>query len=177
MMAGMGYDIIDADAIAHEVLDIQSREIEEIFGSGVITEGKVDRKALGAIVFADSQQRKKLEELVHPLIQRKIENISSILDELKKPYLIDIPLFYERGSYSIEKVIVVYVPRDLQINRLMQRNGLSKVEALQRIGAQMDIQQKRAGATYLIDNTGDLKHLRQECKRVDGEITSDFVNI
>ncbi len=168
------YDIIDADTIAHEVLEIEKSAIADMFGSNLIVDGRVDRKALGAIVFADKTQRKRLEELLHPLIRFEISKRAKELERLQKPYLIDIPLFFERGDYPIGKTLVVYAPRVLQISRLMERNGFSKSEALQRIEAQMDIEHKRSKATYLIENTGDLEELEDACRRVDNKIRVDF---
>jgi dephospho-CoA kinase len=175
-MERLGLRVIDADTIAHRVLDVQSRHIAEMFGNDIVHGGRVDRKALGSIVFSDEVERKKLEGLLHPLIQQEIEAQASKLDKLGEPYLIDIPLFYERNTYPISRVLVVHAPKKLQITRLMERNGLSKTEALQRIGAQMDIEQKRDKTTYLIDNTGDLEQLKRECRRVYTEIVTDFAD-
>ena len=161
-----GYDIVDADTIAHEVLEREQDAIAGLFGNGVIREGHVDRKALGAIVFADAAKRRELEALLHPGIEARIAQQARELDTLRRPYLIDIPLFYEREAYPIERVIVVYAPRELQLRRLMARNGLSEAEARQRLDAQMDIEIKRQRATWVIDNTHDLAHLYAECERV-----------
>ena len=166
IFAGLGFAIIDADTIAHTVLDGQSTAIGDMFGLDLIHENRVDRKALGRIVFADVQKRRELEALLHPLIEEEIASQAAIEETRGKPYLIDIPLFYERAAYPIEQVAVVYAPRELQIARLMAREGLSEVEALQRLDAQMDIEEKRLRATWVIDNTGDRAALERECERV-----------
>ena len=163
----MGFPVIDADTIAHEVLEQEREAVARIFGPRVIAaDGRVDRPALGAIVFADAERRRELEGLLHPKIEARIVQEAAALDALERPYLIDIPLFYEREAYPIERVIVVYAPRALQLRRLMARNGLSETEALRRIEAQMDIETKRRRATWVIDNTRDLPHLHAECERV-----------
>ena len=162
-----GFPIIDADTIAHEVLEQEREAVARLFGPQVIAaDGRVDRPALGTIVFGDAERRRELEGLLHPKIEARIAQEADALDALAQPYLIDIPLFYEREAYPIERVIVVYAPRALQLRRLMARNGLSETEALQRLDAQMDIETKRQRATWVIDNTRDLPHLQRECERV-----------
>jgi len=170
----LGFRFIDADTIAHAVLDAQHAAVAERFGAELVTEGKVDRKRLGAMIFADPQKRRELEALLHPLIEEAIRAQAQKQDALGKPYLIDIPLFFERGAYPIERSVVVYAPAQTQLKRLMEREGFSEAEALQRIEAQMDIEAKRAQATWVIDNTGDLAHLQAECERVKGLILQDF---
>ena len=168
-----GLRIIDADAIARQMLDAESDAISKLFGKEYIVNGKVDRKALGRLVFFDKDARKKLEELLHPKIRAEIERQSSEHDRLKGPYIVDIPLFYETGNYPIEKVIVVYAPREIQKIRLMDREGLSDEEAEARLNAQIDIEEKRKLATWVIDNSKNLKHLQQETEQIFNKITKN----
>ena len=171
----LGFRIIDADAIAHEMLDREAAQIAELFGRDCLeAEGRVDRKALGARVFADPAQRKRLEALLHPPIRREIARQSQEQERLGRPYLIDIPLFYETGDYPVDKVAVVYAPRSLQLERLKKREGLSEEESLRRLEAQIDIEAKRRQATWVLDNRGDLKQLQQECERFKEEILQTF---
>ena len=170
-----GFKIIDADKIAHEVLDSQYQKIIEMFGEKFVKGDIVDRKALGAVVFADESKRKMLESLLHPLIYKEIERQCEELDKLKKPYLVDIPLFFETKRYPIKKSLVVYATKEQQLNRLMQRDGYNTQNALQRIGAQMPIDEKRDKATYVIDNRGDLAQLESECKRAMEMIRNEDV--
>ncbi len=166
-----GFRIIDADKIAHRVLESSHAEIAKLFGGEYIVDGKVDRKKLGALVFANRQKRLELEAIVHPKIKAEIEQQAKKQESFGKPYLIDIPLFFEReGAYDIEKVIVVYAPKEIQLQRLMSRDALSEEEALLRINAQLPIEQKREKATFVIDNSKDLLHLQKECERVKKEI-------
>ncbi len=167
-----GFEIIDADRVAHHTLDTQILKIAEIFGEIYIVDGKVDRKALGKLVFSDIQKRQALESLLHPLIQSEITSQAKALDRLEKPYLIDIPLFFELNRYAIKRSIVVYAPRQIQLERLMQREGYTQAEAQSRIDTQMDIEQKRALATWVIDNSGDREQLKKECQRVRDLILS-----
>ncbi len=170
-----GFEIIDADSIAHEVLNQQHQEVTALFGENLVHKGKVDRKALGAIVFSDASKRKDLERLLHPLIYRKIEAYAIELDTKREVYLIDIPLFFETNRYPIEKSVVVYTPQEIQIKRLMQRDNASKDTALKRIATQIAIEEKVKKASYVIDNSGTLSELERECKRVKDEILKDFL--
>jgi len=169
-----GFTVIDADRIAHEILEKQQESIGQLFGRNLIVEGNVDRKALGRIIFADNQKRKKLEALLHPLIFDEIKRLSIEEEKLKKPYLVDIPLFFENERYSIEKSLVVYAPKAIQLKRLMLRDGYNEQEALQRIETQIDVEEKRKRATYIIDNRDDLVALKHECVRVKEKIEKDF---
>lgn len=169
-----GFHVIDADSVAHQVLDEQHQAIAKAFGEKYVRNGKVDRKSLGNMIFADQQKRKVLEELLHPLIYAKIAEESTLLDKRAEPYIVDIPLFFEGGRYAIENVIVVYAKKQQQLKRLMQREGYSEEEALLRIDAQIDIEEKRKNATYIIDNSGNLKQLQYETERIREEILGDF---
>jgi len=169
-----GFTVIDADSIAHQVLNDAAEDVVELFGEEVLYESGVNRKALGAIVFQDVQKRKALEALLHPLIYKKILQLSQKEDKKKKPYLIDIPLFFETGRYNTCRVIVVYATQSQQIERGMQRDQLPYKEILRRISAQIDIEEKCSKATYLIDNSGDETQLYRESMRIINEIKKDF---
>ena len=170
-----GFHVIDADSVAHQVLDEQHQAIAKEFGEQFVKDEKVDRKLLGSMIFADKEKRKILEELLHPLIYARIAEKSTLLDKRAEPYIVDIPLFFEGGRYAIENVIVVYAKKEQQLKRLMQREGYSEEEALSRINAQIDIEEKRKNATYVIDNSSDLKQLQYETERIREEILGDFL--
>jgi dephospho-CoA kinase len=173
LLKDAGFHIIDADQIAHQILEEQHQSIADMFGETLVSEGKVDRKALGAIVFSDSNKRKALESLLHPLIYKEIERLSVEQDKLGKPYFIDIPLFFEGGRYPIEKSLVIYTTEEQQLERLMHRESYTKEEALKRIQTQIPVEKKRELATYVIDNSGTLTQLEKECERVKREILND----
>ena len=159
-----GIRVIDADTIAHTLLDAHHDWVAQTFGAEYVCKGEVDRKALGTLVFNDNEQKSVLEQFLHPKIREEIEKQSLQQDRFEFPYLIDIPLFFEKKGYDIEEAVVVYTPREIQLERFMKRNGFSRSESLQRMALQMDIEKKRRRATYVIDNSGDLKHLQQECE-------------
>ena len=175
LLSLLGFRIIDADKIAHEVLEEMAPKIAEHFGEEcLLPDGSVDRKALGARVFADPSERQALEALVHPLIREEIARLSEEQERFGKPYLIDIPLFFETGDYPVERTVVVYAPRETQLRRLMEREGMEEAEALRRLDAQIDIEEKRRRATWILDNSGDLSQLSAECERIKGEILKAF---
>ncbi|WP_456403752.1 dephospho-CoA kinase [Hydrogenimonas sp.] len=168
-----GLRIIDADAVARDLLQREADAVGELFGPEYVSGGTVDRKALARLIFSDKEARERLEALLHPKIREEIERLSEAQDRLGGPYIVDIPLFYETGAYPIEKVIVVYAPREVQKRRLIEREGLTEEEAEARLNAQIDIEEKRRRADYLIDNSGNLKQLQRECERVFDEITGN----
>ena len=169
-----GFHLIDADSVAHDVLDEEQEAVAKMFGEAFVKEGKVDRKSLGSIIFEDQEKRKALEGLLHPLIYAKIAEKATKLDKRAEPYIVDIPLFFEGGRYAIDKVIVVYAHKEQQLKRLMEREGYSEEEALSRIDAQIDIEENRENSTYVIDNSGNLNQLKYETERIREEILGDL---
>ncbi|MEA3521901.1 MAG: dephospho-CoA kinase [Campylobacterota bacterium] len=159
-----GLRVIDADIISHKILDANTAWVSENFGDEFIKSSKVNRTELGKIVFSNSEAKAKLEAFLHPKIRAEIEAQSIKQDGFKFPYLIDIPLFFENSSYDIKDSVVVYTPKEIQLERFIKRNGFSQEESLRRIASQMDIEEKKKRATWLIDNSGKLKHLQQECE-------------
>ena len=162
LLALNGMRVIDADTISHEILDDSLEWVRETFGDEYINGTKVDRSKLGSYIFSHPVAKKTLEAYLHPKIQAEIEKRSEKQDKFKFPYLIDIPLFFENSNYDIKESVVVYTPADIQLERFMKRNGYSKEESLQRIDSQMPIDEKRQKATWIIDNSKNLKHLQNE---------------
>jgi len=170
-----GFYVIDADKIAHMILDKHKEDISDLFGSKYIVDNKVDRKALGGLIFSEPKEKLRLEKLLHPLIFSEIESLATEQDKERKAYIVDIPLFFEsKGRYPIKKSILVYTPKDIQLERLMKRDSSTNKEAQQRIDSQISIEEKKALSTYLIDNSKDLKNLQQECVRVKEKLLIDI---
>ena len=165
-----GFLTIDADVIAHRLLDENSNKIAAMFGEQYVQNGKVLRKELGKIIFSNEENKLKLEALLHPLIKEQIIKESKIFEEQNKPYFVDIPLFFEKMSYPIPKSLVIYTPKELQIQRLMKRDNIDENETKLKISNQMDIEEKRKLADMVIDNSQNLKHLQNEVERIIGEI-------
>jgi len=170
-----GMRVIDADSISHEILDASYAWVKENFGEEFVNGSKVNRAKLGSLMFSNSEAKKKLEEFLHPKIRDEIEKRSIKQDSFKFPYLIDIPLFFENGAYDIKESVVVYTPPDIQLERFMKRNGYSKEESLKRINSQMSIEEKRAKATWVIDNSKNLKHLQKECEEFVDKIKAKYL--
>lgn len=164
LMGLNGLRIIDADAISHQILDENSAWVAAHFGAEFVSGGTVLRAELGKMIFANAEAKKELERFLHPKIRAAIEDASEKQDRFEYPYLIDIPLFFETGSYPIKDSVVVYTPKEVQLDRFMKRNGFSREESMRRIESQMDIDEKRSRATWVIDNSSNLKHLQQECE-------------
>ena len=178
-----GFEIIDADKISHCVLDRCAAQVAEIFGAQYVVQKDVqvkfdasrdeenltdsrtfvDRKKLGELVFKNPAELTKLEALLHPKIMAEILSQAQALEAKGKIYFVDIPLFFEGKRYEFfDKVAVVYAPKDTLIARVMKRNGLDHATAKHRVELQADIEQKRAMADFVIDNSGDLENLRRE---------------
>ena len=193
LLRDRGFEIIDADRISHCVLDRCAAQVAEIFGTQYVVQKDaqaknlsshvefddsrdeenlidscafVDRKKLGELVFKDPAQLAKLEALLHPKITAEILSQAQALEAKGKIYFVDIPLFFEGKRYEFfDKVTVVYAPKDTLISRVMKRNGLDHAAAKHRVELQMDIEQKRAMADFVIDNSGDLAALKVAVER------------
>ena len=168
-----GFSVIDADVIAHEQLEICKGEIVREFGEQILDEaGKIDRKKLGAIVFREPKKLKNLERILHLKIKAEILSKALHLERLERVYFIDIPLFFEKKERYAEfkNVAVIYAPKELLLSRLMSRNALSLEDAKARVELQMDTEQKRKMAKFVIDNSNDMEHLKLELEKFLGQI-------
>jgi len=161
-----GFLTIDADKIAHKILDENSSTIASLFGEQYIKDNKVIRKELGNLIFNNKDEKEKLENFIHPLIKEQIIKEAKLFEDNDKPYLIDILLFFENSNYKIERSIVVYTSKPTQVDRLMKRDKSDEKDATSRINNQMDIEEKRKLSTYVIDNSYTLKDLINEVDRV-----------
>lgn len=152
--------VIDADKVAREVVEPGEPGLEGIirrFGKGILDEhGRLDRKALGKVVFSDEQARMDLNAILHPLIRLRMAEKKEAARMQNPPLiLMDIPLLYEsKQVQTVDSVIVVYVPAHVQLKRLIERDHLTMEEAQQRIDSQMPIEEKKQKADFVIDNSG-----------------------
>ncbi len=176
----LGAKVIDLDEIAREVVRPGLpawREIVKAFGRGILKEdGEIDRKRLGEMVFNDHRLLKRLNEITHPRIleeaRRRIERIRR--SEPRAIVVVDAALLIESGYYrEMDKVIVVYADEETQIRRLMERNGLTREEALKRIRAQMPMEEKISYADHVIYNTGSLEDLERETVKVFNKLKEE----
>lgn len=153
-----GAFVIDADEIAHAVIRKGAPAyagIVEAFGAVILDKkGEIDRKRLGEIVFNDARRRERLNQLVHPHVYAQAEKEKTAIAAAhpEAVILFDVPLLIETGSHrEMDLVIVVYVDRATQIDRLIKRDGLTREEAERRIDAQMPLDEKRRFADEIID--------------------------
>lgn len=176
MLQQHGFQVIDADKISKEILPLHVEEVRALFGESVIVDGHIDRKALGAIIFNDKNEREKLNALMRPLIREEIFRCSERLEVKQKPYIIDIPLYYESEGYDCKLVVVVYAPVEVQRKRLMVRENFSKEEAQKRIDAQISIEEKKILADFLINNSFDMKFLESEIEKFIKFVRGKYAN-
>jgi dephospho-CoA kinase len=167
-----GIPVIDADQLAREVVAPGSAGLAAIvqtFGEEVLLpDGSLDRKRLGARVFADRALLPQLNAIVHPLVARLSAERIAAIDEGTVPYAIyEAPLIVETGLHrSMRALIVVALEVSLQIERVMKRDGLDLAEAENRIKAQAPLSKKLEAADYVIDNDQDLSTLFQRVDEV-----------
>ena len=169
-----GFLIIDADKISHDILDRNYDFVSQTFGKEYVSNQKVLRSKLAPIIFENQENKRVLEEFLHPLIKQEIISKAKIFEQNQKPYLIDIPLFFEKRNYDIDNSIVVYTDKQTQIQRLIKRDNISYDEAIIKIENQLDIEQKKDLAKFVIDNSYDLKYLQNEVDRVKNSILKVF---
>ncbi|GAK38726.1 dephospho-CoA kinase [Paenibacillus urinalis] len=168
-LVSLGAILIDADQIAREVMlpghPVLAAVIER-FGQAVLNEdGTLHRKKLGEIVFGNSAELKALNDITHPAIRQEMRERMRMFEQEQPDKLVvsDIPLLYESGlSEQFEQVMVVYVPAEIQLKRLMERDGISESDAISRLNAQMDIEEKKRRADIVIDNSGTMEETKAQ---------------
>lgn len=173
-LADLGAVIIDADLLAREVVARGTpglaRVVEE-FGSGLLTpEGDLDRPAMARLVFGDEVARKRLEAIVHPLVFERILALEAGAgpDDI---VVHDIPLLAESGrADTFDAVIVVEAPPRTQVERMVRDREMTPEDAAARIASQATPEQRRALASYVIDNTGTLDDLRLKVREIYAEL-------
>lgn len=163
MLIRKGALLVDADVIAREVMLPGHPVLAEVathFGQAILqADGQLDRKKLGEIIFNDPEERLALNRITHPAIRLEIRQQMADYETAypERLVVVDIPLLYESELQSLfEKVMVVYVPREMQLLRLMERDGITEERAEARLNSQMDIELKKEMADYVIDNSGTL---------------------
>ncbi|HWU22280.1 MAG TPA: dephospho-CoA kinase [Nocardioides sp.] len=175
ILAELGAVVIDADLLAREVVARGTpglAEVVEAFGPEVLTpEGDLDRPKLGAIVFADPDRLKQLEAITHPRIFELYAEREAAA-EGADVVVHDIPLLVESGRHEeFDAVVVVDAHEDHQVERMLRDRGMVEEDARARMAAQATREQRRAVATYLIENTGTLEGLRRQVTEVYQRLT------
>lgn len=171
-----GIAVVDADAISHRVTGPGTEGLQALvaaFGPDMLTRlGELDRKKLGARVFADRDARTLLNSIVHPRIAAATRQRFIELDKLGVQLACyDAALLVENHMQdAFRPLVVVTVPEDVQLTRLMARNGLTRDEALERISSQMPQAKKAAAADIVINNDSDLATLEMRAKHALEEV-------
>ena len=123
------------------------------------------RKKLGEIVFSNKKSKETLERILHPKIKEEILKQAKALESKKIPYFLDIPLFYETNNYPFKEVLLVFVPKEIQVQRIQKRDHLESQAIQTRISSQISLEEKKKLANYIIDNSGDLENLQKEVEK------------
>lgn len=175
VLRSAGAQIVDADQISHDLTapgGAAVARIREVFGDRYVSDGVLDRKALGALVFSDAEALKALNAVTHPLI---FEEMNRQIAEAEKSgaavTVLDVPLLYEVGLDTLcNEVWCAWIPRKTQLSRLMARDGLSRQEALNRLSSQMSAWEKRKRADRCIDTRGTMDESRNAVLKMYEEL-------
>jgi dephospho-CoA kinase len=181
MLRELGCVIIDADVLAREVVEPGEPAYEDIvaaFGSDVIqANGSLDRKRLGAIVFADAARRKRLEAMTHPRIRERFARRLQELTEQGFAGLVffDAAVMIESGNYrNMDRLVVVATDEATQRERLQGRDGIGEDEAARRMASQMPVAEKAKLADHVIDNSGDRAATERQVRRVHEALLAEL---
>ena len=181
MFRRLGCEIVDADLLAREVVapgEPALAQIVEEFGRDVLQpDGTLDRKKLGALVFADASRRKRLEQITHPAIRARFERRLAELDARGFAGVVfyDAPVMIEAGGHkAMEKLVVVATDEATQAARLCARDAIDTAEAARKIGSQMAVTEKAKLADYVIDNAGDRASTERQVREVHAALLKDL---
>ena len=171
MLKELGAFVIDCDKMARDVVAPGTRglaKIEAAFGKdAVAADGSMDRVYIGDLVFRNPEMKKRLENILFPLIFEALdEELLRLEREGATPVVfLDMPLLYEvKYDSYVDEVWLVYVPFEVQLSRLMKRNGYTKEEALLRIHSQISVDKKKSLAQQVIDNSGTLEDTKKQVR-------------
>jgi dephospho-CoA kinase len=181
MFTHLGARVTDADQLARDVVapgQPAHAAVVAAFGPEVVQpDGYLDRKRLGAIVFADAEQRKRLEAITHPAIRTRWDRILRVYEEEEFAGIVfwDAALLYETGGARLmEKMVVVVADPAIQLARLMGRDGSSEAEARARIASQMPVAEKAKLADYVVDNSGSRAETERQVREVYRALLADL---
>ncbi|MEC0272441.1 MULTISPECIES: dephospho-CoA kinase [Peribacillus] len=171
----LGFTIVDADLASRAVVEPGEEAYHQVvkaFGEDILlTDGNIDRVKLGSIIFNDQEKRLLLNGIVHPAVRNWMRvKTEAALSSGEETVFMDIPLLFEsKLTFMVDKTLLIYVDEQVQLERLMNRNGLSETEALARINSQMPLADKKALADAVIDNNGDINETKRQLKAILSE--------
>lgn len=162
-----GYKVLDADQIVHTLQEKGGRlynALVQTFGPEILTEDEqLDRPKLSEMIFSSQENRELSANIQNQIIHEELEKAKDTLVVSEEVFFMDIPLLIELGYQNwFDTIWLVYVPKDIQIARLMTRNHYSRDEALQRLASQMPLEEKRAFADKIFDNSGSVEDLKRQ---------------
>ena len=163
-----GYTIVDADKIGHMALenDEVKKQLVNKFGKSILKDNEVNRVTLGKLVFENNENLKELNNIIHPQIRKNISEQIQV-HKNEKLVFVDVPLLFEaKFDDLVEKIIVVSLDEKIQLERLMNRNSLSKEEALQRIKSQIPVREKEKLGDYVVDNSFTQENTYNQVDRI-----------
>lgn len=180
MFEDLGYYVIDADQVGHEIIQPQAPawyDIIQYFSKEYLNDdGTINREKLGALVFAQADKRKLLNQITHPRI---IAHIREIIARKRQegytwPIMVDAALVIEESGYQrFDKLIVVYVDEVTQRARIRARDGFSEEEITRRLSSQMPLSEKAKLADYVIDNSGTIEETRRQVLAVHEQLQKE----
>lgn len=166
LLARRGALIVDADAIVHELQAAGQPLLERLaqrFGSDIIrSDGSLDRAALAAVAFSDDAALADLNAIVHPAVREEMSRRVADAMDTHQVVVMDVPLLNVRADYDVAGVIVVDVPVDLAVRRLVEHRGMDEADARARMAKQLSREERLAVADRVIDNRGDLASLEAQ---------------
>lgn len=176
ILRDLGADIVDADEASHAVYAPGTPGFDAVvreFGPEYVRDGQVDRPRLGLLVFEDADARRRLNAIVHPLVRDWMaERTREAAERGAQVVIQDVPLLYENGLEDLfSSVVLVYVPPDVQLERLVEGRGLDAERARAMIAAQMPIDEKRRRAHHVIDNSGTKEETRRQVEEMWAQMT------
>lgn len=173
MLEEMGAPLIDFDVLSRIVVEPGKpawKEIVTYFGEQILREDQtLNRKMLSEIVFRDRRKRRKLESFTHPRIHEEyVRRMKQMIKEDPAAIIqVVVPLLIEANLRSLfDKLLLVYIPEEMQIRRLMEREPISRETAIQVLRSQLPIEEKRKYADYIVDNSGSLEKTRRQVEEV-----------
>lgn len=176
ILRALGATVIDADEAAHAVYEPGTAGFDAVvaeFGPEYVRDGRIDRAALGRLVFDDPAARGRLNAIVHPLVREWMtERTREAIDRGDEIVVQDVPLLYENGLDGLfSSVVLVYAPPDVQLQRLVEGRGVPEDRARAMIASQMPIDEKRRRAHHVIDNSGTREETRRQVENMWAQMT------
>lgn len=164
IISDLGYKVYDADKIAHEILYSSNEVLEAFKDFDILENGKISRVKLGNIVFNNKGMKQKLEDIIHPKIIEKLNEIFENNNQ-EKYVFIGIPLLFEADMQNLfDKSVLIYCDDTIRLKRLMKRNNLTKEQAQSRLDSQMSQDKKTHLVDYVIKNESTIEDLIEQVK-------------